>query len=259
MKRILAVLGVILAGFVTSFIVSSLFLGYENTLIGLNVFTRRLIPRENPEKIFAQADSTAGRVLGIEAESEYDTIDITSVKVYESEPEPAPFIIPTDGIAAHALFLYDPVKHDGVDIWTRVDGKGLTGSKGNPVYAACSGTVTRVFAPNQEIEIICEDIDESFADYVPSLKVKTLYSHMGDAVTGEWYHSLRVGQTVQQGELIGYQGNISSFAPWNRVTHLHFGVYDLTQSGRPSLDPSDYIGVSATKLGQKFEVNIDTN
>ncbi|MFQ5493520.1 MAG: M23 family metallopeptidase, partial [Candidatus Dojkabacteria bacterium] len=125
-------------------------------------------------------------------------------------------------------------------------------SKGYPVYSACSGMVIRVYQPNEEIEILCDVIHKDYKDIVPSLTVKTLYAHLGDAVTKERYHSLRVGQRVKRGELIGYQGNVSSIAPVNRVTHLHFGIYDLTLPGRPTVNPEPYIGVSTTKVGQKF-------
>ncbi len=167
-----------------------------------------------------------------------------------------PLIVPTNGIAANQKFLYDPVIHPGVDIWTNTNGKGkYTDSKGNEVYAACSGFVTHIFYPNQEIEITCDKLPDQYKDLVPSLEIKILYSHMGDGITKEQYHNFHLGQRLEKGEFVGYQGNISSFVPENRVVHLHFGVYDLKT--RKSIDPSSYIGVSATTLGQTFKAGVE--
>ena len=75
---------------------------------------------------------------------------------------------------------------------------------------------------------------------------------MGDGVTKERYHDLKLGQRVEKGELVGFQGNISSFVPENRVTHLHFGIYDMTTSN--PLDPAPFVGFTSIRLGQTFEV-----
>lgn len=167
---------------------------------------------------------------------------------------PYPLIVPTDGIAGSGSHLFSPA-HVGIDIWTRLDGKGLNGSsEGNPVYAACTGTVIRVYIPNEEIEVLCDRLPDKYATLVPSLKIKTLYAHMGDAVTGVNFHSLKNGQRLNKGELIGYQGNRSSIAPYNRVTHLHFGIYDLSKSGRPAINPAIYIGVPTTVYLQQFSM-----
>ena len=171
-----------------------------------------------------------------------------------------PLIVPTSGIAAHKNFLYLPPVHGGIDIWTNTRGKGINpnSSKGNAVYSACNGTVIRVYHPNEEIEIKCDKLDEIYKNLVPSLEIKILYAHMGDAVTHEPYHNLRVGQKLTKRELIGYQGNVSSITPINRVTHLHFGVYDLTRgAGLRFLDPGLYIGVPTNKVGQEFTAQDD--
>ena len=174
--------------------------------------------------------------------------------IFDLDHKIYPLVVPSSGIAGHKNFLYNPPFHGGIDIWTNIKGRGVDGkgSRGNPVYAACSGTVIRVYHPNEEIEIKCDKLDSSFKDMVPSLEIKILYAHMGDAVTHEPYHKLRVGQRLIQGEFVGYQGNVSSIMPVNRVTHLHFGVYDLSKRKISLLDPAPYIGVPTNKAGQIF-------
>lgn len=257
MRRLLSVLVVVIVGLVTSVALSSAVIGYDDTILSLNVFGRRSISIvDPPTRTLTQADIASSQsVLGL-SEYQYNDLELDSnIKEVQTELVSAPFTIPTNGIAGHQNFLYLPPVHPGIDIWTNEKGTGLEGSKGYPVYAACGGKVTRIFVPNQEIEIICDRISEDYRDIVPSLYVKSLYSHMGDAVTFDWFHELKLGQRVEQGEFIGYQGNVSSFAPWNRVTHLHFGIYDLNQSGRPPLDPTPYIGVPTNKVGQVFKEN----
>lgn len=189
------------------------------------------------------------------AESNYEDLDLENfqVKPLIVEMKKAkPLFVPTNGIAAHKDFLYHEESHPGIDIWTNTNGTGLNGtSKGYPVYSACSGKVVRVFTPNQEIEIQCDPLPPEYIDAVPSLNIKILYSHLGDGTTKLAYHSLGMGQRVEAGELVGYQGNISSFVPQNRVVHLHFSVYDLNV--RRSLDPAPYIGLDKVRLGQTFE------
>jgi hypothetical protein len=227
---------------------------------------------ENTMQAFASGVMNFGKIASVEDENvselksaitgtgdeEYKNINLTgySVKpVNITTSNSAPLLIPTNGIAANQKFLYDPVIHPGVDIWTNVNGKGsYTASKGNEVYSACTGVVSHIFYPNQEIEITCEKLPDFYKDTVPSLNIKILYSHMGDGATKEQYHNLHVGQKLQKGEFVGYQGNISSFVPENRVVHLHFGVYDLRT--RKPIDPSSYIGISATTLGIVFKAGV---
>ena len=178
-----------------------------------------------------------------------------SVNAYKFEEMKYPLLVPTKGVAGHRNFLYLPDIHPGIDIWTNINGSGLPGKRhGNPIYSACDGYVSHYKPANEEIEIVCDQLPDIYKNLVPSLKIKTLYSHLGDGETGESFHTLKVGNKVKKGEQIGFQGDKSSFAPENRVVHLHFGIYDL-DSGKsipPPLDPMYYIGVNTHLVGQFF-------
>lgn len=262
MRNLITLIIIVSIGLATAVGFSVFAYGPDTTFRSIEFVTARLFNNisSTPSRETAVLDSEilAQSSLGNPGELSYGDINVVSVDPVEFRERPSPFLIPSKGIAAHKNFIYEPINHGGIDIWTRLDGKGVDGStsKGYPVYAACSGLVIRVYQPNEEIEILCDEIKSAFKNVVPSLKVKTLYAHMGDAVNKTRYHSLKVGQRVTKGELIGYQGNVSSIVPVNRVTHLHFGIYDLTQPGRPTLDPEPYIGVPCTVVGQKFEVNL---
>lgn len=124
--------------------------------------------------------------------------------------------------------------------------------KGNPVYAACDGTVRTVWEENGDVSIICDPIDPIYKDVLPSLEIKTLYGHMADQFSSDVYIYVQEGQQVKQGQLIGHQGNRCFWAPHNRVVHLHFGVYDIHTQPQVPLDPEPYIGVSCTTLHQEY-------
>ncbi len=175
-----------------------------------------------------------------------------------------PFIVPTSGIAPSVNFLFtgplDQGKHEGIDIWTNINGTGMDGQtygKGNPVYASCSGYVRNIWEENGDVSIVCDPIDPIFKNKLPSLEVKTLYGHMADQFSSEVYIYVSVGQRVTKGEFIGYQGNRCYYAPQNRVVHLHFGIYDISDGKHVPLDPEPYIGVSCTTLNQVFTTQIE--
>ncbi|KXK27271.1 MAG: Peptidase family M23 [candidate division WS6 bacterium OLB20] len=258
MKNILTIPVTLAAGLLTAVVVSLLLFGTAKTTTTVMYMFNSIFPGAAPERTYSAARPEAeigqASVLG-DSDSSFADFKIPQVREVAFHKKPSPLIVPTDGIAAHKNFLYDPVSHGGVDIWTNVNGKGLEAgsSRGYLVYAACTGTVIRVYQPNEEIEIKCDRLPEEFASEVPSLDIKILYAHMGDAVTKERYHSLYVGQRVSKGQQVGWQGNVSSIAPVNRVTHLHFGIYDLSRSGRPTVNPESYIGVPATVVGQIFK------
>lgn len=258
MRKLLVVFFVLVFGLSLSIGYSVLILGKQRTLMSVNVLGGRLIELVLPVEIFAQ-DLAYGKTFlnndyfDTEAglfESSYPKLDYTEVS--------APMFIPTNGIVGHKDFLYLPDTHPGIDIWTNLKGTGLDGRRhGYPVYSACTGTVVHYKPSNEELEINCDPLPEYYSKYVPSLKVKILYSHLGDGETGESFHELRIGQKLKKGQFIGYQGNRSSFVPENRVVHLHFGVYDLSakKSPAPPLDPMYYIGVDTHTVGQIFSID----
>lgn len=108
--------------------------------------------------------------------------------------------------------------HNGIDI---------AGPAGSPVYAAADGVVY--------------DTDNSNAEYGNWVAIKhslngpgghidiiTLYGHFRSFI-------VHTGQTVKQGDLIGYEGNTGNttaklYGP-ERGYHVHFGVYDAQGFG----------------------------
>ena len=91
--------------------------------------------------------------------------------------------------------------HHGLDIKTRA---------GVPVIAAADGTVEQVGKGGywgNTIEIIHE-----------TSQFKTLYAHLRG-----YADSIKVGQKVVRGQIIGYVGNTGR----STGAHLHYGVYDI--------------------------------
>lgn len=102
--------------------------------------------------------------------------------------------------------------HEGIDL-------GLWGYWKSPIFASCSGTVTRVawwdYSYGYHVIINCGDGWE------------TLYAHFS-SISVEW------GQTVEQGEVLGYSGSTG----FSTGEHLHF---EIRHGGIP-LDPEQYLG-----------------
>lgn len=108
--------------------------------------------------------------------------------------------------------------HNGIDV---------AGPAGQPIYAAADGTV-----------LYTDYSDTSYGNWVAikhsiptssgQRQIVTLYAH---------FRTIKVkpGQAVQQGDLLGYEGNTGNttkklYGP-ERGYHLHFGVYDAEGFG----------------------------
>ena len=172
-----------------------------------------------------------------------------------------PLIVPTSGIAPRTLFLYTgPIKdgfHEGIDIWTNEGGFGMNPPsyyKGNPVYSSCDGVVRKIIPENGDVSVICDEIDALYD--VPARKIKVLYGHVADKNTKEVFIYVKEGDRVKQGDFLGYQGNLSMYAPHNLMVHLHFGIYDISVNPQMPVNPEKYIGVSCTTLNQLYTAGI---
>lgn len=254
MQKFLLANLIIIAGFSLSLVYSVLLFGINNTYQSVSVLGGRAVSLIFPVELYSHNESYRESIVDTFHQNSQD-FNIKGQTDYKDDELLPPLSVPTKGIAGHRNFLYLPEIHPGIDIWTNADGSGLENkAQGYPVYAACGGYVFHYKPPNEEIEIKCDPIADHYRDKVPSLNIKILYSHLGDGETGESFHNLKVGQRVEKGELVGYQGNKSSFAPENKVVHLHFGIYDLSarQNPPPPLDPMLYIGVNTHKVGQLF-------
>lgn len=98
--------------------------------------------------------------------------------------------------------------HEGIDIGA---------SSGTPIHAVGNGTVILSEYYGGYGECIILDMGNGY---------QTLYGHMSS-------RAVYVGQTVSQGDVIGYVGSTG----WSTGPHLHFGVY----SGSTSCDPFDFL------------------
>ena len=100
---------------------------------------------------------------------------------------------------------------------------------GTPVHAARGGIVARV---EESHDRGCwEDGCGRYANYIVVLH--------SDGTTGEYYHLMQdgsivdVGDSVSQGQLIGYSGNTGH----TTMPHLHFAVYRATSWGNTQSIP----------------------
>ncbi|MFC1780317.1 M23 family metallopeptidase [Patescibacteria group bacterium] len=218
--------------------------------------------KENYKKIFPFLSIDTEKV---EEEKTANTLGVFSKREITDRSEVPPFIVPSSGIAPSSKFLYTGLlsegKHEGIDIWTNLNGTGLDGKtfgKGSPVYASCDGWVRTVWNENGDVSVICDPLDPIYIDQVPSLTIKTLYGHMANQFSDEVYIYVNEGQIVKKGDLIGHQGNRCFWAPKNTIVHLHFAVYDITNpANQIPLDPEPYIGVSCTTLGQEYIAGVN--
>jgi murein DD-endopeptidase MepM/ murein hydrolase activator NlpD len=154
-----------------------------------------------------------------------------------------PFLFPTEGYIG---FLWDDSfrpghRHQGIDIFSK-ESSGQT-----PVYAAYSGFLTRL--PDWKSSVIMRIPEDPLH---PGRQIWTYYTHMAD-VRGNSYivDDFPAGTTevfVEEGTLLGYQGNYSG-TPGNPTgIHLHFSI--VLDNGKGSflnelniqntLDPSPY-------------------
>lgn len=108
--------------------------------------------------------------------------------------------------------------HNGLDI---------AGPAGSPVYAAANGVVYDTDHSNTQYGNWVA-IKHSLKGPSSQVNIITLYGHMRSFVVSP-------GQTVEQGDIIGYEGNTGNttaklYGP-ERGYHVHFGVYDVDGFG----------------------------
>jgi len=158
----------------------------------------------------------------------------------------APFTMPSTGMIG---FIWgDSFRighhHSGIDIFSGTD-PGLT-----PVYAAYDGYLTRE-----------EDWKSSLIIRIPSdplqpdQQIWTYYTHMADPFGNSYIvENFPPGTNdlfVQEGTLLGYQGNFSGTSGNPTGVHLHFSIVKDDGDGSflneleidNTLDPSAYFGL----------------
>lgn len=212
----------------------------------------------------AKLQQLSGQVAGLS--DELGTTQKKLDKVPSQLLQEYPFAIPSSGEIVTFAGMYGgnmySYQHWGVDIWTTRENNGLIpGYRGNPVYSACDGKVTKMHPGNGAVTILCDNIPRDKGYSVPSYdEVFTYYGHMGHADTKEQFISVSQGQRVKKGQQIGSQGNLSDVFPNMRNVHLHFTIYSgkynppWTRSGGP-YNPCIYIGGNCGQLGERFTAN----
>jgi murein DD-endopeptidase MepM/ murein hydrolase activator NlpD len=154
-----------------------------------------------------------------------------------------PFLFPTEGYIG---FLWDDSfrpghRHQGIDIFSKLP------SGETPVYAAYSGYLTRLtdWKSSLIIRIPADPLQ-------PTRQIWTYYTHLADEQGNSYILSEFPPGTqekyVEEGTLLGYQGNYSG-TPGNPVgIHLHFSIVMDDETGtfknelkfQNTLDPSPY-------------------
>jgi murein DD-endopeptidase MepM/ murein hydrolase activator NlpD len=163
-------------------------------------------------------------------------------------------VVPTDGWIGilYGDSILGTTNHSGLDIF------GLEGNGVTPVYAAYDGYLTRL--PEWTSAVIIRHPQDPL---VPDRQIWTYYTHMADAEGNSYILSQIPPGTyelpVQQGTLLGYQGDYTS-KPWQIDTHLHFSIVRDDGNGHflnetdtaNTIDPSPYLGMRLnTRCGDR--------
>jgi murein DD-endopeptidase MepM/ murein hydrolase activator NlpD len=160
----------------------------------------------------------------------------------------APFILPSDGLIG--LLWRDPAapysvlrRHTGIDIF----GDGAPGEV--PVYAAYGGYLTRL--PDWVSSVIIRHDDP----LQPGRTIWTYYTHMasedGDSFIMDAFPPGAREVWVEQGTLLGYQGEYAGAGLFPIGMHVHFSIVKSEADGSfknesdlsNTLDPSPYLGL----------------
>lgn len=165
----------------------------------------------------------------------------------------AAFVYPTDGFIGYLWgdSFRPGHRHQGLDIF---GGRGLNET---PVVAAYAGYLTRL--PDWKSSLIIRIPDDPLQ---PGRQIWTYYTHMADPQANSFIDPAFPPGTdnvfVEEGTLLGYQGNYSG-DPFNPTgVHLHFsivlddglGIFRNELEIKNTLDPTPYFGLP---------VNAETN
>jgi peptidoglycan LD-endopeptidase LytH len=170
-----------------------------------------------------------------------------------------PFLFPTDGYIG---FLWDDSfrpghRHQGIDIFTDLK----TGE--TPVYAAYDGYLTRL--PDWKASLILRIPEDPLS---PQRQIWIYYTHLADSRGNSYIlDDFPPGTNnvfVEEGTLLGYQGNYSG-TPGNPTgIHLHFSIVKDDGQGSflnelkipNTLDPSAYFDLPLNGNLNKNEIPV---
>lgn len=130
--------------------------------------------------------------------------------------------------------------HNGLDI---------AAPAGEPIYAAADGQVTNCGSGEAAYGNWCT-IKHNISTATGSRCVVSLYGHMRS-------YQIKAGQTVKQGDLVGYEGNTGNttrllYGP-HRGYHLHFTVFDCEGFGISQGKYSKVYGTYSVPYGYTYD------
>jgi hypothetical protein len=175
----------------------------------------------------------------------------------------APFSMPTDGFIG---FIWDDSfrpghRHQGLDMF------GLADPGVVPIYAAYAGYLTRL--PDWKSTVIIRVPSDPFR---PGRQIWTYYTHMAEPDGTSYIVGAFPPGTfevyVEEGTLLGYQGNFSGDPNNPTGVHLHFSIVKDDGNGNflneleitNTLDPSPYFGMPLNANENPDEVPVcETN
>lgn len=140
------------------------------------------------------------------------------------------FIKPSLGVLTNQFQNRSNPKHFGVDF-------ALGGNVS--VKAAASGTVTRSYISQSYGEVIF------ILHYINGQPYETVYAHLRKGS-----RKFKTGDTVKQGQVIGYMGSTGDATGQHLHFELHRGRWNTSKSN--AVNPMNYIGaVQETPTGKK--------
>lgn len=171
-----------------------------------------------------------------------------AITALDSCPQ-APFLFPSTGYIGYRWgdSFRPGHKHQGIDIFAA----GKAGS--TPVYAAYDGYLTRL--PDWKASVIIRIPEDPLQ---PNRQIWTYYTHLADengkSFISDQFPPGSQDMFVEQGSLLGYQGNYSGKTAKPVGVHLHFSIVKDDEQGHfknelemtNTLDPSPYLGLPLT-------------
>jgi peptidoglycan hydrolase CwlO-like protein len=183
--------------------------------------------RKKREAAQAAAAAAAAAKAKAEAAAREKSSNSGSSSAPAPTPEPAPapshsghrdFITPTQGVVTSGFGMRSSGMHEGIDI---------SKHGGNvPVVAAASGTVSRSYKSSSYGNVVF------LSSYIDGQLYTTVYAHMR-------MRNVSSGQTVSQGQLLGYQGNTGHSFGQHLHFELHRGEWNMAKSN--AINPRPYI------------------
>ena len=198
-------------------------------------------------RLYSQASSNSPAAIG---DWFRDRSERPALMTYRDQCPDAPFILPSDGFIG--LLWGDPAgpynvfrRHTGIDIF----GDGGVGEV--PVYAVYDGYLTRLDSWISTVIIRHDD------PLVPDRHIWSYYTHLAsedgtESFVDSAFPPGTQEKFVEQGTLLGYQGNYAGSAAFPVGIHVHLSLVTSEDSGAfkneavlsNTLDPTPYFGMT---------------